>query len=1063
MLALAGGRGALRGRGLHDLGPEGRRGAAARVAGALGGSGVSSASCWSRSWSAGRGPISDCWDEFRTEDAPVAGGRPRRAPDHRGREPQRHLELGDRRVRGRSRCTGVGAGTFEFWWLSEADDPEYVRDAHSLYLEHLAELGLPGALLLVTALGGLLAIALAARRKLERPGDLGASVALTSAFAVFLVNAGVDWMWEETAVAVLAIGGVAVAAAGGSTRRTGSRRRGVLLKPGVRVALVAGGRVRGARAGAGARLDPAGAGERGRPRGGRRDRRAGARRAGGRRPVLGRRAARAARPRRARGRQPRRGPGRDRGGRRSRAGELGMAPRPGDDPGGGRRPGRRRSRPSRDGRELAPRLRFYSPFSVGTGSASTRTASSRRSTSAARLASRRTRRDAARAIVPLIAIAALAAAGSGCDDSAPASTTAAPDAARRGAPPGRAGARRRRAERVAPHPAARDGGRGRRAAGVDGSAEPAVRRRLEHRRAAAPRPGPRVPLRAVRRHVQGRRRARDQAAAGRPERAGLGRGFGDAAGELREQPADGRAPRRLGGVRRRGRAPLSPGDRHRDLERAEPGRLLGRRQRDGAARPRALRGAARGRIRRGEGGEPADAGDRRGAFAHPGDDARRRRQRDGVPGGRAGGGGGRAHGRAQPPPVPRHGRGAADAPADRRGSRRPRRARGGDAALADRGRGHDHRPGPGERARAGAPAGRDLPLGHPPAGRRRALRPQPDRAAPARRRVRDRVRADAGAARRDAEGETRLRGAAARVPGGAGLRGRNERRARPRLPARHARRRAHLRRDRGLLARRRRSTPRSTAATAPAGASTATRIHTSCLQRLGVRQRGFRLLLPLLPARGRAPAGRRPRAGRLVEQRLRARRPAGPGRGARLLLPHPVPLRVARARARARRGAAAAAARARARCSTRIRRWDLEAAGPGHALRRQLAPGRRSASRDLYGRESAIIHPPGRGRPVHARRAARTTSSSSASSSRHKRSTSRSRPRAQAGKPIKVVGTAPSSPRLRAPLRASAEFLGRVGDDELARLYARRPRAASSPRSRSSGSPRSRPRPRAAR
>ena len=188
---------------------------------------------------AGRGPISDFWDEFRTEDAPVTGADPAErlttAGGNRNDIWNSAIDaFEDEPVK------GVGAGTFEFWWLSEADDPEYVRDAHSLYLEHLAELGLPGALLLVTALGGLLAIAIAARRRLERPGDLGASVALTSAFAVFLVNAGVDWMWEETAVAVLAIGGVAVAAAGGSTRRTGSRRRGVLLKPGVRVAVVAG-------------------------------------------------------------------------------------------------------------------------------------------------------------------------------------------------------------------------------------------------------------------------------------------------------------------------------------------------------------------------------------------------------------------------------------------------------------------------------------------------------------------------------------------------------------------------------------------------------------------------------------------------------------------------------------------------------------------------------------------------------------------------------------------------------------------------------------------------------
>ena len=188
---------------------------------------------------AGRGPISDWWDEFRTEDAPVTGAddpaeRLTTAGGNRNDIWTSAIDAFED-----SPVQGIGPGTFEFWWLREADDPEYVRDAHSLYLEVAAELGLPGVLLLVTALGGLLAAAVAARRRLTRPGDLGASVALTGAFAVFLVNAGVDWMWEETAVAVLGIGGIAVAAAAGSARRTGSRRRGVLLKPGVRAAVVA--------------------------------------------------------------------------------------------------------------------------------------------------------------------------------------------------------------------------------------------------------------------------------------------------------------------------------------------------------------------------------------------------------------------------------------------------------------------------------------------------------------------------------------------------------------------------------------------------------------------------------------------------------------------------------------------------------------------------------------------------------------------------------------------------------------------------------------------------------
>jgi tetratricopeptide (TPR) repeat protein len=107
--------------------------------------------------------------------------------------------------------TGLGAGTFEFWWNQEGG-LQYVLDAHSLYLEHLAELGLPGLLLLLAALGALGTLAALARAHVEDPADAGAVAACLTAFLVFLVHAGVDWMWESTAVAALGIGAVTVAA-----------------------------------------------------------------------------------------------------------------------------------------------------------------------------------------------------------------------------------------------------------------------------------------------------------------------------------------------------------------------------------------------------------------------------------------------------------------------------------------------------------------------------------------------------------------------------------------------------------------------------------------------------------------------------------------------------------------------------------------------------------------------------------------------------------------------------------------------------------------------------------
>jgi Flp pilus assembly protein TadD len=110
---------------------------------------------------------------------------------------------------------GLGPGTFEFWWSEDARDPEFVRDAHSLYLEQFAELGWPGLAAVLGLVVALLAGAAVARRRLRTGAELGASAAALAAAAAFMVQAGVDWMWESTACAVLGlvVGACGVAAA----------------------------------------------------------------------------------------------------------------------------------------------------------------------------------------------------------------------------------------------------------------------------------------------------------------------------------------------------------------------------------------------------------------------------------------------------------------------------------------------------------------------------------------------------------------------------------------------------------------------------------------------------------------------------------------------------------------------------------------------------------------------------------------------------------------------------------------------------------------------------------
>jgi hypothetical protein len=100
--------------------------------------------------------------------------------------------------------SGSGAGTFEFDWNRSPRWTHTVRDAHSIYLEELAETGILGALLIGIAFGALLVAVLVAPFRQTAPAARGAAAGLAGAFVVFVVAAGVDWMWESTAVALLA-------------------------------------------------------------------------------------------------------------------------------------------------------------------------------------------------------------------------------------------------------------------------------------------------------------------------------------------------------------------------------------------------------------------------------------------------------------------------------------------------------------------------------------------------------------------------------------------------------------------------------------------------------------------------------------------------------------------------------------------------------------------------------------------------------------------------------------------------------------------------------------------
>ncbi len=132
---------------------------------------------------------------------------------------------------------GIGAGNYELWWNQHHTIDVVTVDAHSLYLQTLAELGIIGLLVLLGFLGTVLFAgwrALKWARSVNQRGD-AMSVAL-ALFLAGLASAALDWTWQLPAafapvivVAALIAGPacepIALPGARSTTLQAGTRRR----------------------------------------------------------------------------------------------------------------------------------------------------------------------------------------------------------------------------------------------------------------------------------------------------------------------------------------------------------------------------------------------------------------------------------------------------------------------------------------------------------------------------------------------------------------------------------------------------------------------------------------------------------------------------------------------------------------------------------------------------------------------------------------------------------------------------------------------------------------------
>lgn len=137
----------------------------------------------------------DRWEDFKgREGAPATASRPSQLLNTSGSGRYQFWESAVDAYQTET-FHGIGPGTFEFWWTQNGRYAAFIRDAHSLFLESLAELGVVGFALIAGLV--LAIIGIGTVRSLRAPPDLRLGMAAATAGSVcFAVAAGVDYVWE---------------------------------------------------------------------------------------------------------------------------------------------------------------------------------------------------------------------------------------------------------------------------------------------------------------------------------------------------------------------------------------------------------------------------------------------------------------------------------------------------------------------------------------------------------------------------------------------------------------------------------------------------------------------------------------------------------------------------------------------------------------------------------------------------------------------------------------------------------------------------------------------------
>jgi O-antigen ligase len=114
--------------------------------------------------------------------------------------------------------TGIGAGGYEAWWNEHGSIERVLRNAHSLFIETLGELGVTGLLLIGSFLG--VAVVYGWRRR-GAGSPAGVTEVALALLAAGVFSAAIDWTWELPAAFGPVVVAVALLTGPATLRRVG--------------------------------------------------------------------------------------------------------------------------------------------------------------------------------------------------------------------------------------------------------------------------------------------------------------------------------------------------------------------------------------------------------------------------------------------------------------------------------------------------------------------------------------------------------------------------------------------------------------------------------------------------------------------------------------------------------------------------------------------------------------------------------------------------------------------------------------------------------------------------